>query len=272
MEVGNIMSSERGLQRRFFGVSALIFAASTAGTIAWGTSMSAIGEIPMPGGWSMSMAWMPMCGQTWGAATASFLCMWMPMMVAMMSPSFAPVLWRYREALFRAGARPCSRLTALAGAGYFFVWTAVGVATFATGALLASLELQWPMLARAVPFAAAGAVLGGGMLQFTRWKAHYLGCCRAAPACGHALPVCANAALRYGLRHGLHCGYCCTGLTAILLVFGIMNLAAMALVTVAITAERLAPSGERVARTVGVIACGVGLWLIAQTIRNPAGL
>jgi predicted metal-binding membrane protein len=272
MEVESIMRSERVLQRSFFAVSALIFAASTAGTIAWGTSMSAMGDMPMPGGWTMSMAWMPMCGQTWTAAAASFLGMWLLMMVAMMSPSFAPVLWRYREALCQAGALQWSALTALAGVGYFFMWTMFGVATFAIGALAASLELQWPVLARAVPVAAGGAVLGGGVLQFTRWKAHYLACCRAVPGRGQALPVSANTALRYGMRHGLHCGYCCAGLTAILLVFGLMNLAAMALVTVVITAERLAPKGEQVARLAGVVACGVGLWLITQTIRNPSGL
>jgi hypothetical protein len=39
--------------RAFFGVSALLFATSTAGTIVWCASMSAMGE--MLGGWTMSM-------------------------------------------------------------------------------------------------------------------------------------------------------------------------------------------------------------------------
>jgi hypothetical protein len=44
-------------QAIFLGVSALLFAASAAVTIVWCTSMSAMGEMPMPGGWTMSMAW-----------------------------------------------------------------------------------------------------------------------------------------------------------------------------------------------------------------------
>ena len=44
---------------------------------------------------------------------------------------------------------------------------------------------------------------------------------------------------------GLHCTYCCAGLTVILLVIGVMDLRAMAVVTAAITAERLAPAGEQ---------------------------
>jgi len=39
----------------FFGVSALLFAGSAAVTIVWCASMSAMGEMPMPGGWTMSM-------------------------------------------------------------------------------------------------------------------------------------------------------------------------------------------------------------------------
>ena len=67
------MASERAFQRAFFGVSALLFAASAAVTIVWCASMSAMGEMPMPGGWTMSMAWMRMPGQTWPSAAASFL-------------------------------------------------------------------------------------------------------------------------------------------------------------------------------------------------------
>jgi predicted metal-binding membrane protein len=66
---------------------------------------------------------------------------------------------------------------------------------------------------------------------------------------------------------GLRCSQCCAGLTAILLVIGVMDLRAMAVVTGAITVERLAPAGERVARAIGVIIIGTGLFLIAQTGR-----
>ena len=93
------MASERTSQRAFFGVSALLFAASAALTIAWSASMSAMGGMPMPGGWTMSMAWMRMPGQTWTGAAVSFLGMWVVMMVAMMLPSLAPMLWRYRQAV-----------------------------------------------------------------------------------------------------------------------------------------------------------------------------
>jgi len=58
-EISRRIVSERASQRAFFGVSALLFAASAAVTISWSAPMSAMGEMPMPGGWTMAMAWKP---------------------------------------------------------------------------------------------------------------------------------------------------------------------------------------------------------------------
>jgi predicted metal-binding membrane protein len=143
------MASERASQRAFFGVSALLFAASAAVTIVWGASMSAMGGMPMPGGWTMSMAWMRTPGQTWPGAAAAFLGMWAVMMVAMMLPSLVPMLWRYRQAVGGTGETRLGPLTALVGVGYFCVWTVFGMAAFPLGVALAAVEMQQPALARA---------------------------------------------------------------------------------------------------------------------------
>jgi predicted metal-binding membrane protein len=226
-------------QRVFLGVSALLFVASAALTIVWCTSMSGMGHMTMPGGWTMSMTWMQMPGQTWPRAAASFIGMWIVIMVAMM-------------------------LTALAGIGYFFVWTMVGIAAFPLGMALASVAMQQPALARAVPAAIGAVVLLGGAVQFTAWKAHHLACCREAPGRGCTLPAAAAAAWRYGLRLGVHCGCSCVGLTMILLVIGVMDMRAMAAVTTAVSVEHLAPAGERIARAIGTVVVATGLLLIAR--------
>jgi predicted metal-binding membrane protein len=255
--------SARASQQVLFGVLALLFAVSAAVTIAWCASMSAMGEMPMPGGWMMSMTWMRMPEQTWPGVAASFLGMWTVMMVAMMLPSLVPMLWRYCQAASRTGEMRLGRLTALVGAGYFLVWTALGMAAFPVGVALAAIEMQLPALARAVPIATGVVVLLAGAMQFTAWKAHQLACCRASGRCG-SLPADAGTAWRLGLRLGLHCCCCCAGLTAVLLVVGVMDLRAMAVMTAAITVERLAPAGERVARAIGALAAGAGLFLIAR--------
>src|SRR5437762_6636784 len=147
-EISRRMVWEQAPQRAFVGVTALLFAASTAVTIVWCASMSAVGEMAMPGGWTMSMAWMRMPGQTWPGAAASFLGMWVVMMVAMMLPSFVPMLWRYHQAVGRTGDTRLGWLTALVGVGYFFVWTVFGMAAFPLGVALAAIEMQQPALAR----------------------------------------------------------------------------------------------------------------------------
>jgi predicted metal-binding membrane protein len=207
---------------------------------------------------------MRMPGQTWPGSAASFLCMWVVMMVAMMLPSLVPMLWRYRQAVGRTGKTRLGRLTALVGAGYFFVWTVFGMAVFALGVALAAVQMQLPYLARAVPIAIGVVILMAGSLQLTAWKARHLAYCYEAPGPGHALSAGVLTAWRHGLRLGLHCSQCCVGLMAILLVIGVMNLRAMAVVAAAITVERLAPAGERVARATGIVVVGAGLFLIAR--------
>ena len=250
--------------RAFLGVSALLFAACTAVTIVWCGSMSAMGGMPMSGGWTLSMAWMRMPGQTWLAAAASFLGMWLVMMVAMMLPALLPMLLRYRQAVGGAGQPRLGRLTALVGLAYFFVWTLCGAAVFPLGVALAALEMQLPALARAVPVMTGLLVLVAGATQFSAWKARQLACCRETPGRAHTLPADAATACRHGLRLGLHCVTCCASLTAILLGIGVMDLRAMAAVTAAISAERLAPGGQRVARVIGVVAVAAGLFMIVR--------
>ena len=53
--------------------------------------------MPMPGGWSMSMAWMSMGNQSTAAHAAMFLVMWTVMMIAMMLPSVMPAVLLHRR-------------------------------------------------------------------------------------------------------------------------------------------------------------------------------
>ncbi len=258
------LASERTSHRAFVGVSALLFATSAALTIVWCTSMSAMRGMPMAGGWTMSMVWMRMPGQTWLGAAVSFIGMWVVMMVAMMMPSLVPMLWGYRQAVDRTGKTRLGRLTALVGVGYFFVWTLFGMAVFPLGVGLAAVVMQRPALARVVPIAVGVVVLIAGALQFSAWKARHLTCCREASGRGRRLPADVATAWRHGVRLGLHCTHCCANLMAIPLVIGVMDIRAMAVVTAAITVERLAPAGERVARALGAIVVGTGLFLIAR--------
>jgi len=267
-------ASERNAEHAVLAVSSLLFAASTTLTIVSCASMSGMGGMLMPGGWTMSMAWMRMPEQTWAGAAASLLGRWIVMMVAMMLPTLVPMLLRYREALISAAETRLGLLAALVGIGYFCVWTLFGVVALPLGFALAEAAMQYPALSRAVPTALGVIVLIAGACQFTAWKAHHLACCRESSAFARGylrelrrdrtLPADAGTAWRHGMRLGLHCSCCSAGLTAILLVMGVMDLRVMAVVTTAIAAERLAPAGTRVAQAIGVIVVGAGMLLLAR--------
>jgi len=250
----------------FLGVSALVFATSAAFTIVRCASMSAMGGMPMPGGWKMSMVWMTMSGQTWLHAAASFLGMWIVMMVGMMLPSLVPMLWRYRQAVTGTSVTRRGWLTVVVGTGYFFVWTVFGMAVFPVGVALASIEMQRPVVASAVPIAIGLVVLIAGALQFTAWKTHHLACCRDEPGRGRPYAPGPGTAWREGLRLGVHCLHCCAGLTAVLLAVGVMDLRVMSAVAAATAVERLTSNGERSARAIGGVLLGAGLLLIARVL------
>jgi predicted metal-binding membrane protein len=241
-------------ERVFLAGSALLFIASAACTIYWCSAMP--GGMVMPGGWTMSMMWMRMPGASLLGAAASFMGMWLVMMAAMMLPSLLPMLLIYRRSIRCLDETRLGWPTALAAAGYFFVWAVFGVAAYTIGLALVAAEMCWPALAQSVPIAIGVVVLLAGSIQLTAWKACELASCRNASAGGSLSPD-ARSAWRHGLRLGVHCSLCCSGL---------MSLGVMAMVGALITVERFAPRPERAARVTGVVVIGAGVLVIARAL------
>ena len=260
-EASRSPTDPRASRAGFIGACTVLFIASAALTMQACTSMAEMGAMKMPGGWTMSMAWMRMPGQTWLGAAASFLGMWVVMMVAMMLPSLVPMLGRYRRSVRATGEGRWAALTTRVAAGYFLVWSALGLAVFPIGIALASATMQWPVLSSVVPLGVGLVVIASGALQFTAWKSRHLDCCRH-PVVHRRLSPDAASAWRHGLRLGVHCTCCCSGPMATLLVVGVMDLRAMALVTVAMALERL--GGEPIARAVGIVMMCTGTLLVVQ--------
>jgi predicted metal-binding membrane protein len=225
-----------------------------------------MGEMQMAGGWTLSMMWMRAPGQTWLGAAASFVGMWVAMMALMMAPSFTPVLWRYAKAAHGVRERAAGWLTALVAAGYLVVWAAIGAAVFPLGAALSAIAMREPLLARVQPVAVGAALMIAGGLQFTSWKARRLELCRQSPGHGGTLPVSLGMAWRHGLCLGSRCTSSCVGLMTVMLLLGLMDVRVIVVVALAITAERLAPTGVGVARAVGGVIIGGGLYLTAVAL------
>jgi predicted metal-binding membrane protein len=271
-ELGDLhVRIEFARHRTFLGTGALLFAASVATTIYWCNSMS--GGMTMPGGWILSMIWMRMQGQSWVDAAASFLGMWVVMMAAMMLPTLLPALLRYRVSL--GGPQPINpiALTILAGAGYALVWTILGLVVYPIGVVVAKILMASEVLAHWAPIVVGLVLLVAGFFQLTKWKMHELCRCRAAVfAGGGALRQDAGGAWRYGIRFGANCALCCCGLMAVVLATGVMNLGTMALVAVAISAERQLPRPVWAARAAGIIIIAAAVVMIGRGLRSLWGV
>jgi predicted metal-binding membrane protein len=250
--------------RGFLTASGLVFLAAASATIYWTRSMS--GGMMMPGGWTMSTAWMRMYGENRLEAGASFLGMWIVMMIAMMLPSLLPALSRYRRAVRESTVGSIERLTALVAAGYFFMWTAIGAALYPLGVVMAETAMRWPAFSMMAPILWGVIVLLAGCFQLTGWKVCLLDRCTNVSMSGHQVLTSAQAAWRHGIRLGVNCSLCCAGLMLILIALGVMNVGAMAAVAAVIMLERFSKRPQWVARTVGVVAAMAGILLVTQAL------
>jgi predicted metal-binding membrane protein len=204
---------------------------------------------------------MTMPQQSWYAGAAAYVGMWMAMMVPMMLPSLVPMLSRYGRSVRARNAMQVHGLLALVAVGYFAVWSVIGAtASVATTGIAAGL-MHSGRVAALPPLAAGLGLLLAGAIQFTSWKTRQLALCREE-SCGHPPAPNAVSALQHGLKLGVRCSLCCGSLMLALLATGMMDLAAMAVVTVAVSVERWAPARLRVARVVGVAIVTAGVLTI----------
>ena len=231
----------------FIAISVLAFGASVAATAYFCRSMCS--EMEMPAGWTMSMMWMPMEGQSWFASATSFLFMWLAMMVAMMLPSALPNVLRVR----RQWASLC-----WIASGYFAIWLAAGVGIYALGAAFAAVAIRSEFFSRAVPSLLGASLIAAGAVQFTRWKMTHLLRCRSPSGCAISCPK-HETSFQLGCKQGIACCLCCAAPMTIQLALGIMNPLAMIVVGMIIAAEKVLRRPEAIARIVGLCAILAGV-------------
>ncbi len=247
-------------------VAAFIFIATTAYTIYCTHSMS--GGMEMPGGWVMSMMWMPMSGQSQAGAAFMFINMWVAMMVAMMLPSAMPMILIYRRVTAFRGAPDVALRTWLMASGYFAVWALFGGIVYVFGLLLMKAAMNWTALSRAIPAASAVCLIACGIYQATPWKRACLKHCQdPLSSVANHLHSGRLGALQMGLHHGALCAACCWSLMLIQVVLGMMNLLVMAAIALIIALEKMMARGTAVAKVVGAIAIVAGCAMLIRSIH-----
>jgi predicted metal-binding membrane protein len=204
----------------------------------------------------------------WQAMEIGFVCaMWAVMMVGMMTPSAAPMIFMYDRLGRQKRNRTPLAATFWFGAGYFLVWIAFSLlATLVHWALERSALLDSAM-------AGTNNVLGAllvaaGSYQWTRLKAICLAQCQTPFAF-----LIRNGGFRHdvagcvmlGLRHGAYCVGCCWALMTPLFVDGVdgmMNIRWVLLLALVVLLEKVTPFGRQIALLAGAVIVAGGAWLL----------
>lgn len=190
-------------------------------------------------------AWVALLAGTPMNDAGAFLVAWVVMMVAMMLPSTLPMVLLFRLSS-EDGVRGQAR-TALFVAGYFIVWSAIGVIVLAGQVVLSGADTGSRALG------VAGVLLAAGAYQFTPLKATCLRACQnPADFLVRRWRTGNFGALRLGIDHGLYCLGCCWALMAVLVVAGGMGIAWVTLIALIVLTEKLVPRAVWFGRAVGV--------------------
>jgi predicted metal-binding membrane protein len=200
-------------------------------------------------------------GGTMGLGLVAFVPVWTLMMAAMMLPSVAPVAVLYERTVTN---NRLVRLTAFA-LSYIVVWGLAGIPAFGIAALLSSVAMDHPEIAR---FMAAGIFLVLGLYQVSPLKNRCLSHCRSPFS---LLMHYANfhgplRDLRAGTHHALYCLGCCWALMLVLVVAGIMNLLVMVALAAVILIEKYwsrGPAFSRAVAAAAVVLAVAAIWVPA---------
>ena len=209
----------------------------------------------------LAMLMMPM-SSLWSAANIiAIFIMWSLMMMAMMLPSAAPMILTF-VGLSRQNRMKFSTIS-FTGA-YLVIWI-----IFSIGSVIIHWFLQHTGLMSA-KMVTSSELLSGillitvGVLQFSPLKKSCLKHCRS--------PISflmtdwrkgIKGAWIMGFRHGWYCLGCCYALMLLLFVGGVMNLAWVAALTLAVAIEKMLPRGESIAKFLGGALILAGVFKIA---------
>jgi predicted metal-binding membrane protein len=214
---------------------------------------------------------MAMASSTMGMRAPLFLAIWVVMMVAMMFPTAAPMILTFHKVQASKRQRGEAFVaTWVFVAAYMSVWTLSGVVAYA-GALAAEAVATRAALQAATAARIGGAVLVlAGLYQLTPLKDVCLSRCRTPISFIMTSWRDGTAgALRMGLLHGGYCLGCCWLLFVVLFPLGIMNIAAMAAITVLVFAEKTLPWGRPVALVTSAALVAYGAVVLATPQALP---
>ncbi|HVI13121.1 MAG TPA: DUF2182 domain-containing protein [Pseudolabrys sp.] len=172
-----------------------------------------------------------------------FIADWLVMMVAMMLPTALPmILTFHRVQAANRQPRDAFVSTWVFVAAYLVVWVFAGLPAYVGMQAGEAAIRRIPLTAAAAAQVGGAIIVVAGVYQLTPLKDVCLSKCREPlDFIVTAWRDGATSALEMGLLHGAYCLGCCWLLFVILFPLGMMNVGAMAAVTLVIFAEKTLP-------------------------------
>jgi len=208
---------------------------------------------------------------TMGMAAPLFVAVWVVMMVAMMFPTAAPmILVFHRVQATRGRGNSAFVSTWIFVAGYMMVWTAAGVAAYAAAAAGEWLAIRAELSPGALGRIGGAILILAGLYQLSPLKRVCLSKCQTP--LGFVVTSWREGwvgALRMGIAHGLYCLGCCWLLFVILFPLGMMNIAALATITLLIFVEKSHQAGQRAAQMAALLLIIYGAAVMARPWMLP---
>lgn len=201
----------------------------------------------------METTWTPVA---WFSAST----MWILHMIAMMVPTFIPAVLAFSTSRRRShSSRSPYRSTTFFVLGYVVLWILLSLVYVLLHRGFVSVGWMGGIMGAIEPTPGAFLLLLAGAVQWMSVKIRCLERCRDADC--HADTRVVHPSIAFfteGIRHGLYCAGSTWALMTLMFVFGVMNLWAMALLTVYILVEKAAPRGILISRLGGVLLIAWG--------------
>ena len=156
---------------------------------------------------------------------------------------------------------------------YLVVWTLFGIVAYSGAVAAQELADRSMWLMDNAARIGGGVLVVAGLYQLSPLKRTCLTKCRTPMQFimtswrdGY------GGAFRMGVQHGAYCLGCCWLLFVILFPLGVMNVAAMAVLTALIFAEKSVPGGQRIAILAAAALVVFGVLVVAQPDLLPDGM
>jgi predicted metal-binding membrane protein len=212
------------------------------------------------GAWIGTVVWARRTGNgpgTMGLSLFQFVGMWALMMTAMMLPAVggAPGFGRYTPlAASGSGQRRIWPWVLTFAFGYLLVWAATGLPAYGLAVAEGRLVGHHPDVA----ISGAAAIFAlAGLYQFTPAKQVSLARCRDS-----MLQPSAHSGVGAGVVFGAWCLACSWAAIGLLIVFGVMNIAAMVVLAAVVFVERRWFIGRTFTSIVGAVVLAGGVLVV----------